>query len=634
LKHLVYIIICALTVLLFTGRCANVAQGPGGGPKDTIPPVLLGTVPEYRAVNQKLKQVRVVFNEYVQVKDASKNVTVSPPSLRRPEVRTRGKGIDVRFNDTLRTNTTYTIDFGESISDLNEGIPFSAFRYVFSTGPVIDSMMLAGKVFDAFTRDPLPKIMVCLYENPSDTAIYKTMPGVVARTDQWGYFLLQNIKPVAYHLVAFDDKNNNYRYDAGTEILAFEDSLVTPDKVVDYEKLLEVIEATDTARLLARSYQRELYAFKEEVGKQFLKEHTLSGTRKFTLAFNRPHAEIISFQIAGVDSSDLVRERSRFNDTIIYWNTGAVIPDTLQAEITYMRTDSLDTLSPFNTKLKFQKSKKDEEAAAAKDKGKEKGKGKGKDDDDGEEEEKKETLTPNISFAAESIIKRGLTIRFEALPTAVNTALIELWRLDEAKKDERTKEAFTWTADSLKLCQFYLHTKWQTGSQYELLALPGAFTDVYGLTNDSITKKITTDDPDKYSSIRINLTEIDSAQQVIVQLLDVKKTKTLREEIVSGNATLQLDYLKAGTYTLRLIDDVNGNGIWDPGNYLAKQQFEPVEFYALPDGSELVTLLENTEIVQDVAVKQVFARDRRKETPALEEDHDHDHDHDHELKPE
>jgi hypothetical protein len=478
-------------------------------------------------------------------------------------------------------------------------------------------MMLTGKVFDAFTREPLPKVVVCLYENYSDTAIYKTLPKVIARTDAWGYFTLQNIKPVAYHMVAFDDKINNYRYDPGAEILAFEDSLVIPDKIVDYEKVLEVIEATDTARLLARNYQCELHAFTEDIGKQFLKEHTLTDTRQITLAFNRRHADIISFQVNGVDSSDLVRERSRFNDTIIYWITAPVLPDTLTAEIIYMRTDSLDMLSPFDTKLKFQKPKTEEEDEAKnkKDKGK-----------DGEEEKKK-TLTPSISYAAENIMGKGLTFEFSTLLTTVDPKAIQLWHIDDVDKEQRKQEAFTWMADSIKIRQFRLQAKWQVSSQYELLVLPGAFTDVYGLANDSITKKITTEDPDKYSSMRVNLTGMDSAHQVIVQLLDEKKTKVQREVIVTENATLRFDYLKAGTYTLRFIDDKNKNGIWDPGNYLEKRQFEPVEFYALPDGVEVITLLENTEINQDIDVKQVFVRDRRKEVPEISEDESHDHEH-------
>jgi hypothetical protein len=606
-------------VLLFTGRCANVAQGPGGGPKDSIPPVLLATIPEYLAVNQQIKRVRLVFNEYVQVKDASKNVTVSPPSLHRPEVRPRGKGLEVRFSDSLNVNTTYVIDFGESVADLNESIPFSAFRFVFSTGPAIDSMMLTGKVLDAFTREPLPKILICLYENYSDTTIYKTLPDVVARTDNWGYFTLQNIKPVPYHMVAFDDKNNNFRYDAGAEILAFEDSLVIPEDIVDYVKVLEVIEARDTARLLAREYEKELYAFTEDVGKQFLKEQSLESPRKISLIFNRPHAEIISFSVNGVDSLDMVRERSRFNDTLIYWITAPVLPDTIRADITYIKTDSLDVLSPFSTKLKFQMPKKEEPK-----------KEKSKDDKKGEKK-KPETLTPTIGYNIETIIEKGVTFNFNTYAPHIDPELVQLWHLDDANKKQRKQETFTWTSDSIKIRQFRLHTKWQVSSEYELVILPGAFVDVYGLANDSISKSIKTESPDKYSSMSISLSDIDSTQQFIVQLLDEKKARTLRSYIVEGNQKLQFDYLSKAKYTLRFIEDVNKNGLWDPGNYLEKRQPEPTEFYVLSDGSELIDLPENTEIKQDISVKKVFQRDRRKELFKSEIDHDHDdHDHKHE----
>jgi hypothetical protein len=367
------------------------------------------------------------------------------------------------------------------------------------------------------------------------------------------------------------------------------------------------------------------------VGKQFLKEHTLTGTRKLTLAFNRRHADIVSFRVNGVDSLDLVKERSRFNDTLIYWITAPALPDTLQAEITYLRTDSLDMLSPFDAKLKFQKPKEEEETKNKKDK---------KDREEGDEEKKKETLTPSITYAAENIMENGITVGFASLPTTVDPALIQLWYIDDVDKQQK-KETFTWASDSIKIRQFYLHAKWKLSSQYELLALPGAFTDVYGLLNDSISKKITTDDPDKYSSIRLNLLGIDSTQQIIVQLLDEKKTKALRETVVTENKNLLLNYLKPGTYTLRFIDDRNKNGIWDPGNYQEKRQYEPVEFYALPEGGERITLLENTEINQDINVKQVFARDRRKELPAQQDEphlHEHDehdeHNHARELKTE
>jgi hypothetical protein len=593
-----------LSVWLITERCANVAKGPDGGPKDSISPVLLYIYPEYLAVNQTPKKIRWTFNEYVQVKEASKNVIVSPPSLRKPQVRTRGKGVEVVFEDSLQANTTYVVDFGGAVVDLNESNPFDAFRYVFSTGSEIDSMMLTGKVLDAFTKEPVAKMTVCLYENRTDTTIYKTMPHIVTRTDNWGYFTLQNIKHRPYHMVAFEDKNNNFRYDAGAETLAFADSLITPDSLVNYTVLLDVIDAKDTARLLTRRYEKDLLAFKETAGKQFLKEQILESPRKIILVFSQPQAQILQFCVNNSDSL-MVTEHSQFNDTLIYWLTAPVLPDTTQAEITYMRTDSLGGLSPSYTKLKLQIPKIIEEK---------KKDDKKKDD----EKEKKEVLLPTINYTAENVTESGVTISFKTLPVKIDTALVQLWRIDDADKNKkRIPESFTWIPDSVRLRQFRVHTKWRESSEYELLVLSGAFTDIFGLSNDSIVKKITIDNPEKYSSIVVNLSGIDSAQQVIVQLLDEKKTKVQRSYIVTENKKLPLTYLRPGKYTLRFIADANKNGIWDVGNYLEKRQAEAVEFYLLPEGGELITLLENTEINQDIDLKQIFARDRRKEVPKL-----------------
>jgi hypothetical protein len=592
-----------LSVWLITGRCANVAKGPDGGLKDSISPELLYISPEYLAVNQTPKKIRWTFNEYVQVKEASKNVIVSPPSLRKPQVRTRGKGVEVVFTDSLLANTTYVVDFGGAVVDLNESNPFNAFRYVFSTGLEIDSMMLTGKVLDAFTKEPLAKITVCLYENYTDTTIYKTMPHNVTRTDNWGYFTLQNIKHKPYHMVAFEDKNNNFRYDAGAETLAFADSLITPDSLVNYAVLLDVIGAKDTARLLTRRYEKELLAFKETAGKQFLKEQILESPRKIMLVFSQPHTQVLQFCVNNTDSL-MITEHSPFSDTLIYWLTAPVLPDTTQAEISYMRTDSLGKLSPFYTKLKLQIPKIDEKKKDDK-----------KKDD---EKEKKEVLLPTINYTAENVTESGVTISFKTLPVKIDTSLVQLWRIDDTDKNKkRIPESFAWIPDSVRLRQFRVHTKWRESSEYELLILSEAFTDVFGLFNDSITKKITIDNPEKYSSIVVNLSGIDSAQQVIVQLLDEKKTKVQRNYLVTENKKLPLTYLRPGKYTLRFIHDINKNGIWDVGNYLEKRQAETVEFYLLPEGGELITLLENTEINQDIDLKQIFARDRRKEVPQL-----------------
>jgi len=599
-----YLILLA-TLILLTGRCANVSQGPGGGPKDTIPPVLLMTTPEYYAVYQNPSKIVLRFNEYVQVKDAAKNVIVSPPSLRRPEVRIRSKGVQVVFNDSLKRNTTYVIDFGTAISDLNESNLFPSFRYVFSTGPIVDSMMFTGKVLDAYTKEPVPAATVALYENLSDTAIYKTFPDAVARTDNWGYFTLQNIKPMAYNMAAFVDKNSNLMYDAGSEMLAFLDSMVFPVTVIsDYKTLLTPIDPKDTLQLLARPYEWELYASTEKTGKQFLKEQELTGKRQITLVFTQPHAIVDSLTIKNIAASDMVIEHSRFSDTLIYWITAAALPDTLSATITYHRTDSLDLLSPYTTPLRLQLKKEEQKDDKKKDK-------------DKEEEEPK--LVPALSYSVETIMKTGVLLKFPALLTQTDKEKIQLWKKDAKDKDVRTREAFTLAADSIYLRQYRLQAKWQTGTEYELIVLPEAFTDIYGLANDTITKPVVTENPDKYSSIKFVLTGIEPEQQVIVQLLDEKKNRVLREEIITADGTVLLDYLRAGKYTLRLIRDDNKNGIWDPAVYLEHRQPELAEFYTLPDGKEVIELPDNTDITQQVNIAGVFARDRKNELPEIGE---------------
>jgi len=594
-------IVFVLTLILLMGRCANVSQGPGGGPKDSIPPVLLMTLPEYYAIYQNPSKVILRFDEYVQVKDAAKNVVLSPPSLLRPEVRIRGKTVQVVFNDSLKSNTSYVIDFGASISDLNESNPFPPFRYVFSTGPIIDSMKLTGKVLDAYTKEPVPAATVALYEDRSDTAIYKTLPVAIARTDEWGYFTLQNIKPRQYSMAAFVDKNNNLRYDAGSEMLAFLDSVVWPVTVItDYKELLTAIDPKDTLQLLARPYEWELYASTEKAGKQFLKEQELTGKRQITLVFTQPHAIVDSLLIKDVAEADMVVERSRFSDTLIYWITAAALPDTISASITYHRTDSLELLSPYTTPLRLQVKKEEKKK-------------------DKEEEDTEPKLTPNISFSGETIIKHGILLKFPTLLTQVDKEKIQLWKKDDKDKDKQTAEPYTLTADTVYLRQYILQAKWQTGTSYELSLLPEAFTDIYGLTNDTITKPLTTENPDKYSSIKFVISGVEQEQQLIVQLLNEKKDRVLREEIITEDGAVLMDYLRAGTYTLRLIRDDNKNGIWDPAVYLERKQPELAEFYTLPDGKEVIELPNNTDITQQVNAATVFARDRKNERPKIEE---------------
>jgi len=274
------------------------------------------------------------------------------------------------------------------------------------------------------------------------------------------------------------------------------------------------------------------------------------------------------------------------------------LPDTINVNISYLRTDSLDQLSPFSTNFRLQPARKEPPKRNQKD-----------------EEEEIPTLKPNIRYSIESIMRRGVNIAFPALLTHVDTSKIQLMRIDARDRNSKINEPFTLTQDTLRIRQYHLQAKWQTATDYELLILPGAFSDIYELSTDTITHTITTGDPDKFSSMKLVVSGIADDEQVILQLLDDKKNSVLREEILNTNAEVLFDYLRPGRYTIRLIRDDNKNGIWDPGIFLERRQPELVEFYTLPDGKEVIEVMENADIVQQIDAAAVFARNRRSEVP-------------------
>ncbi len=585
--------------MLLCNRCANTRQGPTGGAKDTIPPVLLRTSPAPRATGFADKKMVLTFNEYMALKDIAKNVVMSPPSLRRPTVQRRGKDVQVVFQDTLLPDRTYTIDFGNALADNNEGNLFPPYRFVFSTGATIDSMAFVGVVRDAYTQDPLPGATVMLYENMADSAVYKELPVAVARTDSWGYFSLQHVAPKSYRMFAVEDKNSNYRYDSGNEKIAFLDTIVVPELTV--AMLPPAPDSKDTSALLSRPFERLLLASTENVRKQFLNEYPQLGKRQFKLVFNQYHPVIHSFNIHGVDSSGYTVEYSRFRDTLTYWITAETLPDTLRATLNYNRTDSLDNLSPTEVDLRFTFKEPEEKTPEKKEEG---------------EEVKAPVLRPKIDFNQQLGMKQGVLVAFDALPVSIDTSKITLFKLN-AEKKTREKENFRWLADTSSLRRFYVQAKWITVADYELEILPDAFKDVYGLVNDSIVKKITTPNPDKFCHITFDLADVSG--QYIVQMLNNKK----EEAIISEAGKLLFEYLPAGDYCIRLIADENRDGVWSPSVLQEKKQPEKVAFLKFSATSELLSLRENFEVEQTVNVNKLF-----EEVPVHFHVHDYDHDHD------
>lgn len=227
LRHLIYVVIavCGVALMAGMGGCANIIP-PTGGPRDSLPPVLLNASPADSTRSFQGKKIVLNFDEFVQVDNVQQNLLVSPVPLIPPTVESRLRTLTITMRDTLKPNTTYALDFGNSIKDFNEGNVLRNFTYVFSTGARLDSLQLGGRVTIAETGKTDSTLIVMLYQNTDDSAVLKERPRYIARVDSSGNFLFRYLEPGSFALYAVKDDGAR-RYQSKTALFAFYDSTVT-----------------------------------------------------------------------------------------------------------------------------------------------------------------------------------------------------------------------------------------------------------------------------------------------------------------------------------------------------------------------------------------------------------------------
>ncbi len=249
-------ILCAGMLL---ASCARVLP-PEGGPKDETPPRLdtLHSTPPLKT-SFRPRQLIFQFDEWIQVRDALKQVVISPPVRRNPQVVVKGKSLTVTFDDgePWRDSTTYILSFGKAVSDRSEGNVVPDLKYVFSTGPVLDSLQAEGTLVDARTRRPLEDVLILLHRSPADSAVTLELPAYFARTDKEGSYRLEHLREGQYRLYALDDRNGNYLYDQPDERLTGLEALVRIGTRQDPFPLLELSPPVKKARLIAMDSTRE-----------------------------------------------------------------------------------------------------------------------------------------------------------------------------------------------------------------------------------------------------------------------------------------------------------------------------------------------------------------------------------------
>lgn len=571
------IAIYGLLTCIISG-CANSSIAPTGGPKDTLSPVLLKMIPPQRTRGFKGKEVVFTFNEYVQLKDQNKNFVISPPlPSKKPALKIRGKSIVVSF-PSLADSVTYYIDFGTSVVDVNENNPANYLNYIFSTGDVLDTMIYAGHVVDAFTLEPVAAAHIFLYEENTDSIVFKRNPSALSITNKEGVFIVKGLKNKKYKLVAVTDKNSNMRYDAGIEQIAFPDSLIQPGTFAENDSIS--FESLPVFNL-----------FTENVKRQALMETKRPEERLISLRFNEIYPVIKSFKLDDVPVSRIIEETSYQKDTVNFWITSREIRDTLTGELIYLKTDTLNNLSPDTVKIKLPYSKP---------------KPKRKNKDEEAEEEEIIPIEPNIHAGATAIVEHDITLAFKTPLIRVDTSKIRLSKFD-AGKEKTPVNIASITQDSIRLTNYRLSAKWEVASRYELVILPEAFVDIYSITNDTVTKTFETADPEKFGKLIIEI--INSDKQYILHLMKEKDKKVFQEKIADGNGKIVFQYLNAGKYRIRLIEDLNRNGKWDTGNYMDRKQPERVLFIVFSTEETSLEIKTNREDEQTIDASILFDKD-------------------------
>ena len=579
--------------MMFSPSCANTTTPPSGGKKDTIPPLITDIRPLPGTVNVPVHnaKITITFNEYVTVKDP-KGIFLSPPLEKTPKYKIRGKSVVVYFESDLQENTTYTLDLTGAIADNNEGNMFPGYTLMFSTGEKIDSMAMTGVVRDCNTLQPIKGATVMLYKDLSDSAVFKQRPDAAVKTDDWGYFALRNIADTLYRLYAIKDESSNNIYDPDNDQIAFCDSIIRP-VMVSSDKLPELMkyDMLDTLHCMARKAEYEMVMFRERPSKQMIVNKVRTSPRSAYITFMAPDTKIDSMWVRGIPQNKLIAQFNPRKDSLEVWvNDRRRQPDTLHLFVDYLKTDTLGVLQPFTEHVRL---------AMEKTGGRSKSSRRNIKHED-------TTCVMKVTAEPETIEQYGFSMEFNYPIIYESFDSISLVSINPKQQESAMK--FSVSRDTLNLRKYVLmpEGKLLSGYEYKLKVPYRKFRDINGFYNDSTEVKVSLPKDDKLSSLTLHLTGV--SHKYIVELLNDKRDKVLRNYIIEKDSDLVFPYLKEGKYSIRLTEDKNRNGIVDTGNVLEHRQPEKVVFYKLRDGSYVLNIKESTDMEQNIDISKLFGK--------------------------
>lgn len=546
--------------------CANMAS-PNGGPYDEVPPKFISSTPAPGQLNYKGKKVEILFDELVQVDKPTENVIVTPPQMSQPVIRANGRRVVVALEDTLKENTTYTIDFTNSIADNNEKNVLQNFSFAFSTGPTIDTLQISGILLDAATLEPMSGITVGVHTNLADSA-FTTTPFVrTSRTNERGQFTIRNMAPGTYRIYALEDVMRSYAYTQPGQQIAYSDSLIVPSFELTTRQDTTWKDSLTIDTIMTVPYTHffpdniELRLFKEKVERQYMLRPERNDEKILTLRFNAPVEQYpepvpVNFEPEGDWYFVQAEEEGR---TIKYWLTDSLVwqQDTLQIAVDYLKSDSLNVLRPQTDTVSLSMRRRPQAT---------------------QKKSKKADGPKPIEFLGLSATPTGtmemtdtLSLTFAEPIAQLDSSLL---RLEQLVDSVWTPVDFRFFPDSTNALRYFLLRPWNYAEEYQLSIDSATIYSVYGRWNNTLKNAFKVKKEDDYGHLYINVIGVDTT--AFVELLNNSDLPVRKAKVKDGGA-LFMD-LKPDKYYARLTIDLNGNGQWDTGNYAEKRQPEQV-FY-------------------------------------------------------
>ena len=579
-----------IMLFLFAASCARMGS-PDGGWYDETPPSVVSSTPGDKAANVKVRKITINFNEFIKIEDAQNKVIISPPQIEQPDIKAAGKRIIVELNDSLKENTTYTVDFSDAITDNNEGNPMGNYTFSFSTGDHIDTLEVSGYCLDAENFEPVKGMLVGLYPYDSPDSIFRKEPMMrVSRTNGGGKFTIKGVAPGQYRAFALKDADGDYVYGQKSEMIAFSHDKIEPSWKPDTRPDTIWLDSLHIKNILQVGYTHflpddvTLMCFSETLTDRSLLKRERKDPNKIEMYFTYGSDSLPKLRGLNFDSdSAFVIEASQKKDTLIYWiaDTTLINQDTLQLEMSYLITDTLGQLvEQVDTvdlipKMSYEKRMKEQQKEIEKwQKDQEKKKKKG---------EPYDSIMPVKALQVRTSVNGGMDPNqrfFIDMPEPLarcDTSAVHLYQQIDSLWYNCPHEIV-----QLSTRQYELIADWQPEMELSLEIDSAAFMNIYGICSDKIKNGIKVRSKDEYSTLVIELSGLPKGvktDSIVVMLVD-GSDNVLRRTNVDSSGKAEFMYVKPNKYYLRAFADINGNGLWDTGCYDEDRQAEPVFYFS------------------------------------------------------